>query len=646
MHKELLQFKLLNVWTLVDLPNDKWAIGTKWVFRNKKDKRGIVIKNKVRLVAQGHTQVEGIDYDEVFAPVERIEAITLFLAYASFKDFIGYQMDVKSAFLYGKIKEEVYVYQPPSFEYPDFPDKVYKVEKALYGLHQASRAWYETLSTYLIDNGFYKGQIDKTLFIKRHKDDILLVQVYVDDIIFGSIRKEIRLQVQQKSAGIFISQDKYVADILKKFDFSTEKTTSTLMEPNKALVVVPGAKLPYWGVEAQTRFEVASKPSNDPPLSKGDKDMVFSGNVTPLFKTMMVIAQEEVGEGLGRSIEDIDLDAEIGLIDESHGRIVFSHHGDEHLNTIPEKESDKFIKSSVENLVLNPSEFEDEREYDVPVCDDFTTFSNLLFDADDDFSSSNDESFFDEDIPKEIYLNSLFDEEIIFIKIDPHHFNAESDLIESLLNQDSLIISSYKIDSLLDEFFEIRLIEKLLYDNSSLRPPKEIDSENFDAAIEYFSLSPILVEDSDSLMEEIDLSLTLDDSMPPGIENDNYDSEGDIPIFEGLLRNDSLSLLENESFRFDIPSSLRPPTKPPDDEIEPNLEILTIKVVGDISDHCVFMPRLLPTQPTHALNPEKPHHLLSHWGLKAFQLSSESPMMIFGGNIPILDVLFLHFYPP
>ncbi|GJU46806.1 putative ribonuclease H-like domain-containing protein [Tanacetum coccineum] len=243
MQEELLQFKLQEVWTLVDLPNRKRVIGSKWVFRNKKDEREIVIRNKARLVAQGYTQEEGIDYDEVFAPVARIEAIRLFLAYASFKDFVVYQMDVKSAFLYGKIEEEVYVCQPPGFEDPDFPDRVYKVEKALYGLHQAPRAWYETLSTYMLDNGFQRGKIDKTLFIKRHKGDILLVQVYVDDIIFGSTKKELcnafeklmhekfqmssmgeltfflGLQVKQKKDGIFISQDKYVEEILKKFGF-------------------------------------------------------------------------------------------------------------------------------------------------------------------------------------------------------------------------------------------------------------------------------------------------------------------------------------------------------------------------------------------------------------------------------------------
>ncbi|GJX09055.1 ribonuclease H-like domain-containing protein [Tanacetum coccineum] len=148
MQEELLQFKLQKVWTLVDLHKGKRAIGTKWVYRNKKDERGIIVRNKARLVAQGYTQEGGIEYDE---------------------------MDVKSAFLYGTIEEEVYVCQPPGFEDPEFPDKVYKVEKALYGLHQALRAWYETLSTYLIENGFRRVTIDKTLLIKKDKGDILLV---------------------------------------------------------------------------------------------------------------------------------------------------------------------------------------------------------------------------------------------------------------------------------------------------------------------------------------------------------------------------------------------------------------------------------------------------------------------------------------
>ncbi|GJT40734.1 putative ribonuclease H-like domain-containing protein [Tanacetum coccineum] len=191
IQEELLQFKLQQVWILVDFPNEKRAIGTKWVFRNKKDERGIVIRNKARLVAQGHRQEEGIDYEEFFAPVARIEAIRLFLAYDSFMGFLVHQMDVKSAFLYGTIEEEVYVTQPPGFKDPNHPDKFYKVVKALYGFHQAPRAWYETLANYLLGNRFKRGKIDQTLFIKKQKGDILLVQVYVDDIIFGSTNKEL-----------------------------------------------------------------------------------------------------------------------------------------------------------------------------------------------------------------------------------------------------------------------------------------------------------------------------------------------------------------------------------------------------------------------------------------------------------------------
>nr|GFA87827.1 copia protein [Tanacetum cinerariifolium] len=198
MQDELFQFKLQKVWTLVDLLNGKRAIGTKWVFRNKKDERGIVGRNKARLVAQGYTQEEGIDYDEVFSLVARIEAIRLFFAYASFTGFIVYQMDVKSAFLYGTIEEEVYVCQPPGFEDPHFPNKVYK-----------------------------KSLCDEfeQMMHKRFQMSSM-----------GELTFFLGFQVKQKNDGIFISQDKYVADILKKFDFTTVNTASTLIEPNKALI--------------------------------------------------------------------------------------------------------------------------------------------------------------------------------------------------------------------------------------------------------------------------------------------------------------------------------------------------------------------------------------------------------------------------
>nr|GFB77399.1 hypothetical protein [Tanacetum cinerariifolium] len=205
--------------------------------------------------------------------------------------------------------------------------------------------------------------------------------------------------------------------------------------------------------------------------------------------------------------------------------------GDEHLNTIPETESDEFIKSCVENLVPNPSESEGKNGCDVPTG--FTTFTNVLFDADYDSDSSDNQSLPDEDVPEKIYSNPLFDEEIIPMKIDPHFFNAESDLIKSMLNNDSSIIIPLKIDSLLDEFAseltllksippgidetdchleeETHFTKRLLYDNSSPRLPKEFVSDNSNAKIKSFSPSPIPIKDSDSHMEEIDLSLNPDE---------------------------------------------------------------------------------------------------------------------------------------
>ncbi|GJR20187.1 putative ribonuclease H-like domain-containing protein [Tanacetum coccineum] len=205
MQEELLQFRLQKVWTLVDLPNGKRAIRTKWVFKNKKDERGIVVRNKARLVAQGYTQEEGIYYDEFLTHVANDER--------------------------NHVKRSV-SYQPHSFKDSQFPDKVYKVEKALYGLHQAPRAWYETFSTYLLANRFRIGTNDKTLFIKKEKDD---AQEILDEFYMGA-HFFLCMQVKPKDDGIFISQDKYVADILKKMDFSSIKTASTPIETNKALL--------------------------------------------------------------------------------------------------------------------------------------------------------------------------------------------------------------------------------------------------------------------------------------------------------------------------------------------------------------------------------------------------------------------------
>ncbi|GKA39650.1 hypothetical protein Tco_0732201 [Tanacetum coccineum] len=386
---------------------------------------------------------------------------------------------------------------------------------------------------------------------------------------------------------------------------------------------------------------------------------------------------------------------------------------DEHLDIIPEIESDELIKSSVENLVPIPSEFEvffdNESECDVLLGDDFTTFFNPLFDSDDDFSSSDDESFSDENVPKEnfkMYSNSLFDEEIVSSKINPHHFNAESDLIESLLNQDISMVSYPKIDSLFEEFSgelahvdliplgineayfdseeDIHLVEKSLDKNSPPRPPEELNSKISDAIIESFSLIP--VEDSDSLREEIDVFLLR------------------------MTRYHRYELFHVDSYN--VPSSPRPPEKPLDDDVQmPNVlpthptfcqdldftfstefsgSILVVSFpsgnrnktfdpgisievqskrflslnefsISFISDPLsLVLETLLPFSSENedkvfnpgilVLKEEKYPHLLSHRGFKTFKnihnFLNESSVMIYGGDIPIWDVPYLHFDPP
>nr|GEV36104.1 retrovirus-related Pol polyprotein from transposon TNT 1-94 [Tanacetum cinerariifolium] len=220
---------------------------------NKKDESSLVIRNKARLVAVGYSQQKGIDYDETFAPVARIEAIRLFLAYAAHKDFTVFQMDVKTVFLNGILKEEVYVGQPPGFVSKQYPDHVYALDKALYYLKQAPRAWYDVLSQFLINIGFQKGSIDTSLFIKKEGKHIMLIQIYVDDIIFESTNPKyytkfsdlmvkhfemsmleemkffLGLHINQFSNGIFINQSKYILDILKRFGMENCDTVPTLM---------------------------------------------------------------------------------------------------------------------------------------------------------------------------------------------------------------------------------------------------------------------------------------------------------------------------------------------------------------------------------------------------------------------------------
>ena len=190
MKDELSQFERNKVWNLVPNNQGKTIIRTRWIFRNKLDEDGKVVRNKTRLVAQCYNQQEGIDNDETFAPVARLEAIRILLAYAAHKSIKLFQMDVKSAFLNVFLNEEVYVIQPHGFINEEKPNHVFKLTKAFYGLKQALKAWYDRLSKFLIEKGFSRGKIDATLFRKTHNSDLLIVEVYVDDIIFGATKEK------------------------------------------------------------------------------------------------------------------------------------------------------------------------------------------------------------------------------------------------------------------------------------------------------------------------------------------------------------------------------------------------------------------------------------------------------------------------
>nr|GEX18132.1 hypothetical protein [Tanacetum cinerariifolium] len=289
MQEELHQFIRLDVWELVPLPDGIKPLTLKWLFKNKHDEENTVIRNKTRLVVRGYRQEEGIDFEESFAPVARMEAIRIFLAYAAHTGFTVYQMDVKTAFLHGSLKEDVYVCQPEGFINVDYPSHVYKLKKALYGLKQAPRAWYVELSTFLFQNGFSKGTIDPTLFTRRFDDDIIVVHVYVDDIIFGSsdpryatlfsdlMRSHFEmsmmgemtfflgLQVNQSPNGIFINQSKCVHEILKKCGLNTSDIVGTPMDIKDKLdldqIGTPVDAMKYHSMIGALMYLTSSRPN-------------------------------------------------------------------------------------------------------------------------------------------------------------------------------------------------------------------------------------------------------------------------------------------------------------------------------------------------------------------------------------------------
>nr|GEW40825.1 Gag-Pol polyprotein [Tanacetum cinerariifolium] len=638
-HEELHQFDRLDVWELVDRPLCKNVINMNWLWKNKRDEENTVIRNKSRLVAKGYAQKEGVDFEESFAPVARLDAVRLFIAYAAHKSFTVYQMDIKTAFLYGPLKEEVYVNQPNGFVDPYHPDKVYRLKKALYGLEKdkQEKDKIKTKPDKNMKRGKARQSFDEVQIIPNPPPqchfNIYLCQICESNSHYGyecSQRDPLVYEPEPCYIQNFSDND-YSHDLPSvnplidhhccyKFgnslhDFFCHQCTCKFygngahVDYNCPAQVPSFQTLPSFPQQypCYEDCEVLSETDHCQPLQytvnhpifNADNDLLNSQNklmeqVTFMCKMFGQFIQKKHEEEQAANArywkipaccdDDDDYNFTITLNEPVDSLIM----GDEHLNIISVTKSDEFIKSCVENLVPNPSESKGENGCDVPAC--FKTFLNVLFDADYEFDSSDDQSLYDEDVPEKIFSNPLFEKEIIPMKIDQHHDNVESDLIESILNHDSSIIpSSSKIDSLLDEFADeltllklispgidetdydpeedIRLIERLLYDNSSPRPPEEFVSEN-----------------------------------------SNADIASDILIRKELLDNYSLSLPENESFHFDIPSFYRPPAKPPDG----NTGILNIKMMGDIFEQ---------------------------------KLSAKCPMMIHGKNIPILDVPLFHFYP-
>lgn len=288
MQEELEEFKRNKVWQLIPIPQGHTIVGTRWVFKNKLDESGAVIRNKARLVAKGYSQLKVVDYDEMYAPMSRMEAIRIFLAYSAHKNVKVYQMDIKSAFLNGELKEEVYLQQSTGFESIEFPDHCYKLKKAVYGLKQAPRTCYATLSEFLFSSGYKRGVIDPTLFRKANGDHLMLIQIYVDDIIFRStdqgmvdefaklmtnkfqmsMNREIDfflgLQVKQIQQGIFIHQEKYTTKLLKKYSMDNCSSVKVPMAFGYNIYVDPSGESvdhkTYRGVIGSLMYLTASRP--------------------------------------------------------------------------------------------------------------------------------------------------------------------------------------------------------------------------------------------------------------------------------------------------------------------------------------------------------------------------------------------------
>nr|GEU34254.1 retrovirus-related Pol polyprotein from transposon TNT 1-94 [Tanacetum cinerariifolium] len=615
-----------------------------------------------RLVVRGYRQEEGIDFEESFTLVSRMEAIRIILAYAAHKSFVVFQMDVKIAFLHGTLKEDVYVCQPEGFIDANHPSHVYKLKKALYGLKQAPRAWYDKLLKFLLRNHFFKGTIDPTLFIRRFDDGILEVRVYVDDIIFGStnprLSKSRSNSKRLKGSFVIPETDYQLSDLFTKAlpvdrfnnfvhrlgkDYAqiTKNQSKTgqyqhknesqqkkpdqhyfkpdnpnklfqkLLEDLKELADIPSLSRDHFTFlndeenHLVQNEESLENSSNEIVASNSNQEKEKPPKDFDIFQLIREKCCVEVGEEQKQKIEDTILELveifrqkELYFIhDNEHEvknvveqpvelrtRVEKSLHNFkvihkssislnntsqiylvhaiapifstkelehslsmryEHLSITPKTESDEVTETNAENFLPILSECEvtseDEIECDVPDKDDcfpaFTTFSNLLFNDNDDFDSSdNDRDTF-------IDPSSNFDFSGELTHVNPEIKESDFDFVE-----------------------EIHLSENLLYDNSSPRPPKEHNADE-----ERIKREHVTSVNNDSQREEIDIVTSTDDVLPPDVEND--DSDREVDDTDELLVDNSISNSEHESSEskesdFDNLSVPLPPPKPPDEELD------------------------------------------------------------------------------
>nr|GEW60790.1 hypothetical protein [Tanacetum cinerariifolium] len=542
---------------------------TYWIYKVKLDEYGDVLKNKARLVAKGYRQEDGIDFEESFAPVACIEVIRIFIANAASKNMTIYQMDVDMCL-------NTHIFDPPSDTPVCYLCTCEKCGNILsYGTCLNCNSGTGNSFTYdPIPESFSEVQVILNPPSQCHFN-VYLCQICESNSHYGyeCVNPVIDLHCCYECGNSL--NDFFCSHCTCEFCGNGAHVGYNFPAQVSSFQTLPSFPQQYpccedCGVLLEVDHCQPLQYTVNHPIFNAHNDLLSSRmtlmeqmeQLTSMCAMACQIIQKEQEEK--RIEEEQAANAQYWKIpaccddDDDYNFAITPNElvdsismGDEYLDTVSAMESNEFIKSCVENLIPNPSESEGENGCDMPAC--FTTFSNVLFDAECEFDSSDEQSLSDEYVLEKIYSNPLFEEEIISMKIDPHHFDAESDLIESMLNHDSSIVpSSSKIDSLLDEFAdELTLLKSIPpgVDETDCHPENEI----------HFTKRLF-----DSHMEEINLTFTPDDPMPPSIKDDDDDYERDILILKDLPSNYSLSLPENESFHFDIPSFSHPPAKPPD----------------------------------------------------------------------------------